>query len=76
MASRSRYNASEVLGLLDSDSLDDFGLVESEDSDCDDGEVGSYLPEVQPAEEEAPFSEEEVMEMDMMDTVPGAGKYN
>ncbi len=71
MASRSRYNVSEVLGLLDSENLDDFGIDESEDSDCDDGDVGSYLPEVQPEEEEPPFSEEEVMEMD---DVPGAGK--
>ena len=44
---RSRYNLSDVLELRDSGDLDDFGPVESEDSDCEDGEVGSYLPEVQ-----------------------------
>ncbi len=36
MASRSRYNVSEVLGLLESETLDGFGLFESDDSDCDD----------------------------------------
>ena len=35
-----------MIGLFDTDSLDDFGLIESEDKDCEDGEVGSYLPEV------------------------------
>ena len=40
-----RYTVSKVMGLLDSDNLDDFGLIESEDSDCNDGEVESYLPE-------------------------------
>ncbi len=44
--SKSRYSASEVIGLLNSENLDDFGLLESEDSDCDDEDVGSYLPEV------------------------------
>ena len=42
-----RYNLSDVLELLDGENLDDLGLAESEDSDCEDGEVGSYLPEVQ-----------------------------
>ncbi len=52
MASNSRYSVSEVLGLLNSENLDDFGLLESEDSECDDEVVGCYLPEVQPEEEE------------------------
>ncbi len=69
--SKSRYSASEVLGLLNSENLDDFGLLESEDSDCDDEDVGSYLPEVQPEEEEPCFSKEEVLEMD---DVLGPGK--
>ncbi len=43
---RSRYSASEVLGLLNSENLNDFGLLESEDSDCDHKDVESYLPEV------------------------------
>ncbi len=43
-------------------------------SDYDDGDVGSYLPEVQPVEKEPPFSEEEVMVIDMIDTVPGVCK--
>ncbi len=34
-ALKSRYSASEVPGLLNSENLDDFGLLESEDSDCD-----------------------------------------
>ena len=34
-----RYTVSKVMGLLDSDNLDDFGLIESEDCDCEDGEV-------------------------------------
>ncbi len=67
----SRYNVSEVLGLLDDETLDDFGLIESEDTDCDDGDVGSYLPEVQPDEQDPCFSEEEGMEVD---NVLGAGK--
>ncbi len=65
------YIASEVLGLLNSENHDDFGLLESEDSDCDNEDVGSYLPEVQPEEEEPCFSEEEVLEMD---NVFGPGK--
>ncbi len=69
MASNSRYSVSEVLGLLNSENLDDFGLLESEDSECDDEVVGCYLPEVQPEEEE--HSEEEVLEMD---DVLGPGK--
>ncbi len=44
--SKSRYSGSEVLEQLNSENLDDFGLIESEDSDCDDKDVGSYLPEV------------------------------
>ncbi len=43
-ASKSRYSVSEVLGLLNSENLDDFGLLESEDSDCDDKDIRSYLP--------------------------------
>ena len=47
MAGRSsRYNLSDVLELRDGENLDDFGLAESEDSDCEDGDVGSYLSEV------------------------------
>ncbi len=45
-----RYSAGEVLGLLNSENLDAFGRLESEDSDCDDEDVGIYLPEVQPEE--------------------------
>ena len=57
MAGRS----SSVLKLLDSD---DFGLVESEDSEGEDGEVGSYLPEVQPDVEEPYHSVEGTLGMD------------
>ena len=65
MAGRSsRYNLSDVLQLLDSENLDDFGLVESEDSECEDGEVGSYLPEVQLGVEEPYHSVEGTLEMD------------
>ncbi len=72
MASRFRFNVSDIyLGLLDSQSVNDLGLVASEDNDCDDGDVGSYLPEVQPDVKEPPFSEE-----DVMDTIPGACKCN
>ena len=62
MAGRSsRYNLSDVLELLDGENLDDFGLAESEESDCEDGEVGSYLPEVQL---EPYHSVEDTLEMD------------
>ncbi len=44
--SKSRYSPSEVLGLLNSKNLNNVGLLESEDSDCDDKDVGSYLSEV------------------------------
>ena len=72
MAARSsRYNLNEVLGLLDDDNLDDFGLVESGDSACDQEEIGSYLPEVQPEDQMPDFSEEEELEMD---NVHGPGK--
>ncbi len=60
-ALKSRYSASE----------DGFGFLESEDSDCDDKDVGSYLPEVQHKEKEPCFSKEEVLEMD---DVLGLGK--
>ena len=71
MARRSTvYDLGEVLGLLDSENLDDFGLVESEDSDCEDGEVGSYLPEVQLEDSEPYLSIEEALELDS-DPRPG-----
>ena len=72
MAGRSsRYNLSDVLELLDGYSLDDFGLAESEDSDCEDGEVGSYLPEVQLGVDEPYHSIEDTLEMD---SDPGHGE--
>ena len=46
-ASRSRNNVSKVLGVLQSENLDDFGPVESEDSDCND--VDRKLPSRGPA---------------------------
>ena len=65
MARRSSgYNLSNVLELLDSENLDDFGLVESEDSDCEGGEVGSYLPEVQLDTEEPYHSVEDTLELE------------
>ena len=58
MAGRSsRCNLSDVLELLDGD---DFGLAESEDSDC---EVGSYLPEAQLDVDEPYHSVEDTLEM-------------
>ena len=72
MAGRSsRYYLSDVLELLDGDNLDDFGLAESEDSDCEDGEVGSYLPEVQLDVEEPHHSVEDTLGMD---SDPGRGE--
>ncbi len=48
--------------LQDSESLADFGLVDSEDTDCDAGR--SYILEFHPEEQDPLFLEEEVMEMD------------
>ena len=67
----SRYNFSDVLELLDDENLDDFGLAESEDSDCEGGEVGSYLPEVQLDVEDPFHSVEDTLGMD---SDPGPGK--
>ena len=65
MAGRSsRYNLCDVLELLDSENLDDFGLVESEDSDCEGGEVRSYLPEVQLYTEEPYHSVGDTLELE------------
>ena len=72
MAGRSSiYNLSDVLELLDGENLDDFGLAESEDSDCEGGEVGSYLPEVQLNVEDPFHSVEDTLGMD---SDPGPGK--
>ncbi len=51
MVFRSGYNVNKVPGLQDSENRDDFGLVESEDSDCNDEEVRNYLPKVQHEEQ-------------------------
>ena len=65
MAGRSsKYNLNDVLQLLDSENLVYIGLVESENSDCEDGEVGSYLPEVQLDVEEPYHSVEGTLGVD------------
>ena len=47
MAARStHYTVSDVFGLLEGEDLNDFRLAESVDSDCDDGEMGTYLPDL------------------------------
>ena len=75
MAKRSsRFDVGEVLHLLDSQSLDDFGLIESDESDCEDGDVGSYLPEVQFVDQGLDHSEEEALAASEIGGVPRLGK--
>ena len=76
MAARcTHYTVSDVIGLLEGEDLDDFGLAESEDSDCDDGEVGSYLPDLSlPSggpDMTRSFTEEEAF---VLSTAPGSGE--
>ena len=51
--------------------IDDLGLVETDGSNCKDGEVGSYLSGVQLDDQDPSFSEEEAL---MLDTIPVPGK--
>ena len=52
----SRYRVSDVVRLLDAD---DFGLSESDSSDCEDDEVVGYLPEVEQRLDELEQSQED-----------------
>ncbi len=56
---------------LDSEDIDAYGLVESEDSDWDHSQIESYHSEFKLTYKEPEEPEEEAVEMDQ---VPGPGK--
>ncbi len=59
---------------LDSEDIDAYGLVESEGSDWDHSQIGSYSSEFKLENKEPEEPEEEAHEALETDQVPGPGK--
>ncbi len=66
-------NLSEAL-VQDSEDIDTYGLVESEGSDWDHSQIGSYSSEFKLENKEPEDPEEEAHEALEKDQVPGPGK--